>query len=122
MMDVLLYVFTAVWLGYAGYGAYWEWRTKAKGDIVQAHIKAHEHDGMMYYPVLGYTYLGTYHEVRYHLGSRKKYPQGQAVTVRVLKNRPDKPEIEGRTNRPAYLFSAFVGLACLAASIWLALR
>ncbi|MFR9215518.1 MAG: DUF3592 domain-containing protein [Ruthenibacterium sp.] len=122
MVDLLLYLFAAVWLIYAAYGAYWERRVKAEGDALPARVKAHEHDGMMYYPVLGYTYKGVYHEVRYHLGSRQKYAQGQQVPIRVLAARPEKPEIEGRTNRPAYLFSAFVGLACLAAGVWLALR
>ena len=96
--------------------------SKQKGGALPARIKAHEQDGMIYYPVLGYTYKGAYYEVRYHLGSRQKYAQGQQVPIRVLASRPGKPESEGRTSRPACLFSAFVGLACLAAGIWPALR
>lgn len=122
MADLLLYLFSDVWLIYAAYGAYWERRVKTKGGALPARIKAREQDGMIYYPVLGYTYKGAYYEVRYHLGSRQKYAQGQQVPIRVLASRPGKPESEGRTSRPACLFSAFVGLACLAAGIWPALR
>ena len=69
MADLLLYLFSDVWLIYAAYGAYWERRVKTKGGALPARIKAHEHGGMMY-SVPGYTYKGAYYEVRYPLGSR----------------------------------------------------
>lgn len=117
-MDLLFFAIAFAWLAYGGYGLISEGRLARGGVALEARVKGHEHDGYQYYPLLGYTYEGSYYEVRYHLGSKEKYRQGELVPIRLLPAKPDKPEIVGRSNRRAYIFSVVIGLIALVWASW----
>lgn len=119
MMDLLFLVIAVAWLIYGGYGVYTERTAARQGVRLEAKVKGHEHDGYQYYPLLGYTYEGAYHEVRSRLGAKEKLQQESTVPIRILPARPEKPLLEGRSNLRAYIFALVIGLIALVWSLWL---
>lgn len=120
-MNALFFAIAVAWLVYGGHGLFAERRLAREGVALDAKVKGHEHDGYQYYPLLGYTYQGTYYEVRSRLGAKEKYQQGSLLPVKILPARPDRPQIVGRSNRRAYLFALAIGLIALVWAAWLAI-
>lgn len=123
MYVLILFVVAAAWLFYGGF-LWWRDASLAKrGVALNARVMSHEtSDGSIFYPVLGYTYQNMYYEKRYHIGDKKKYATGETLCVKILPEKPEKPELEGVSNRRTYLFSIVVGCVSFLFGIWLCFR
>ncbi|MEG1074678.1 MAG: DUF3592 domain-containing protein [Ruthenibacterium sp.] len=123
MYVLILFAVAAAWLFY---GVFLWWRDASlakRGITLSARVLSHEtSDGSVFYPVLGYTYQNTYYEKRYHVGDKKKYPCGERLDIKILPEKPEKPELAGATNRRTYLFSIAIGIVSFLLGIWLYFR